>query len=212
MKKNEFDPGTQNPHVLWYRSLCFNLASDDTGGTMGNLLLKQAVRTFFMCTSRQGASRRAKRYCDKYLTLAKNLDHTAGGTPVRVPPMPGVDPDMRNWSYYMLLSHNVIVNQCITAVTCQLARDEPLSGMALIDPKTDVMPSPAAGPEQVAAFSKSVADHIREVSRLDRLRGSRRTIHPVFGPFDAHQWHCMFGFHLKVHYKQAVLTATGSGP
>ncbi|MCG8617559.1 MAG: hypothetical protein MI802_15175 [Desulfobacterales bacterium] len=176
---------------------------------MGNMLLKQAVRTFFFFTGREGASRMAAGYSKKYLALAKDLDETAGRRPVTVPSMPGVDPDMRNWSYYMLLEHNAIVNRCITAVTCQLARDEPLSGMALIDPKTDVMPSPDAGPEQVAAFERSVEDHIREVARLDRLRGSRKTMHPVFGAFDAHHWHCMFGFHLKVHYKQAVLVAEG---
>jgi hypothetical protein len=35
------------------------------------------------------------------------------------------------------------------------------------------------------------------------LRDSPTKHHPVFGTLNAHQWHCMFGFHLFIHYKQA---------
>lgn len=37
------------------------------------------------------------------------------------------------------------------------------------------------------------------------LRGTAKYPHPLFGLYDAHMWHAMFGFHLKLHYKQAQM-------
>jgi hypothetical protein len=65
-------------------------------------------------------------------------------------------------------------------------------------------PSKDSGVEQIEAFRSSVEDHLRVVSGLDRLRDSRRKRHSVFGEFDGHDWHCMFRFHLLIHYKQAA--------
>lgn len=67
----------------------------------------------------------------------------------------------------------------------------------------DVLPSSNPGEEQRQLFRMSVEDHLKVVSGLGRLRGGLRTRHPVFGQFDAHSWHCMFGLHLIIHYKQA---------
>ena len=132
---------------------------------------------------------------------------------VEVPPMRGVDEDMRRWSLFMLLEHNAIVNRSITAAVVQLANGEPLSGPATIDVKKGVMPSSSADESQVELFAQSVADHITVVRNLGNLRGTKTSQHPIFGQFDAHKWNCMFAFHLRLHLPQArfiVETATGS--
>ena len=118
--------------------------------------------------------------------------------------MRGVDEDMRHWSFFMILEHNCIVNRTISAIVRQLAKGEPLSGASIIDLKSGVMPSPNAGSEQVARLRDSVRDHLEAVASLGRLRGTKTARHPVFGDFDAHQWNCMFGLHLKLHHPQAV--------
>jgi len=117
--------------------------------------------------------------------------------------MPGVDQDMSMWSFYMIMEHNEIVNRSISAIVVQLSRDESLHGLATIDPKTDVMPSAFAGEEQLSRFHDSISNHIQVLKTLGKLRGTKTSLHPVFGDFDAHKWNCMFSFHLKLHYRQA---------
>ncbi len=172
---------------------------------MNSQLLKLVVRSLFMITTRDRAVRQANRYLESYLKLSEGLSSEAGSRPVEVPPMPGVDEDMRRWSFFMILEHNAIVNRCISATVEQLVRGDPmLSGAAAIDPKLGVMPSFSAGEEQVVAFRKSVSEHLETLSGLGKLRGTKRAPHPIFGDFDAHKWNCMFSFHLVIHYKQAV--------
>ena len=57
------------------------------------------------------------------------------------------------------------------------------------------------------AFRQTVDDHLEAILPLGKLRGTVKRPHPVFGDFDAHQWHCMFGFHLMIHFKQARMVA-----
>ena len=161
------------------------------------------VRAWFAVTGREQALRRSEVVLEKYEALAAGLLPGAGGRCVEVPPMRGVDEDMRQWSFFMILEHNAIVNRSITATVVQLARGEPLSGAARIDPKKDVMPGGAADETQVAMFRDSVRGHIRTVRELGRLRGTKTSRHPVFGDFDAHMWNCMFAFHLSLHLPQA---------
>jgi len=174
---------------------------------MRNSWIKPAVRLMFAVTSRERATRQAARHLVGYRKLADGLSPEAGSRPVRVPPMPGVDEDMRNWSFYMTLEHNRIVSDSISATVFQLAMDEPLSGAALVDPKKGVMPSLSAGEEQIRQFLDSVERHVKLVETLGRLRGTRTARHPLFGDFDAHKWNCMFSFHLKIHYRQAAHVA-----
>ena len=169
-------------------------------------LIRFLVRSQFRLSSRARASAQIRKVADAYLALADGIDDGRGRVPVEVPPMMGVDEDMRRWSFFMLLEHNAIVNRSITSVVEGLVRGEVLEG---IDPKRDVMPSPSAGIEQVGAFRKSVERHLSVVPTLGGLRGTVKKPHPIFGPFDAHGWHCMFGLHLKVHLKQAKLLAAG---
>ncbi len=168
-----------------------------------NPLIKALVRTKFRFTSRQTADRQAERWLRYYLGLAGKLDASGGSRPVRVPAMQGVDEDMRDWSFFMLLEHNTIVNHAISRVVERLARGWDPVQPGDIDPKTGVMPSANPGPEQVEAFRDSVRSHLKMVASLGQLRGTKTREHPVFGTFDAHAWNCMFGFHLQVHARQA---------
>ena len=139
----------------------------------------------------------------EYLKLADQLPAEAGQRCIEVPSMPGIDEDMRKWSYFMVLEHNAIVNRAITATVVQLARGEAPSGAAMIDPEKDVMPSASAGDSQIEFFADSVRQHLDAVKDLKSLRGTKTASHPVFGAFDAHQWNCMFAFHLDLHLRQA---------
>ena len=170
---------------------------------MSNIFLKTAMRTVFACTGRAKALRQCESVLGRYLALAQGLPEEGGRRTVEVPWMPGVDEDMRRWSFFMILEHNTIVNRAITANVVQLARGEDPSGAAIIDVKHDVMPSASAGSEQVDAFALSVRQHVEAVEALLALRGTKTSPHPIFGPFDAHQWNCMFAFHLRLHLRQA---------
>ena len=174
---------------------------------MSNLLIKVAVRTFFLCQSRDQALRQSQVLVGQYTALAKGLSEEAGRVRFEVPPMRGVDEDMRRWSFFMLLQHNTIVNRSITASVVQLAKGEALSGPEVIDMKKGVMPSSAADESQVELFAQSVADHIAAVRGLGNLRGTKASRHPIFGRFDAHKWNCMFAFHLRIHLPQARFIA-----
>jgi hypothetical protein len=171
---------------------------------MANLFLKAAVRLLFIGTSRKRATNQAKSTLQNYMRLADGLTLEAGCRPVEVPPMPGIDEDMRRWSFYMILEHDTIVNRSISTTIGELVRGEPLTAAATMDFKKDVMPSRSAGEEQLQTFRDSVMEHIAMVKVLGKLRGTKTTPHPIFGDFDAHKWHCMFSFHLGLHYKQAA--------
>jgi len=170
---------------------------------MTNRLLQVFVRTGFALTSKSAASRRIEQALANYMDLANRFDSRTGALPVRVPRMPGVDEDMREWSFFMILEHNTIVNRSIGAIVEALVEGREPSGFGTINPKTDVMPDPSADATRVAEFRASVLDYLERVSGLNPLRGTPTRQHPVFGEFNAHYWHCMFGFHLNLHYRQA---------
>lgn len=176
------------------------------------MLFKTAVRMGFSLMSRERASAMIRTQRDKYLALAEKFTTDSGSRIVTVPKMAGVDDDMRHWSFFMLLEHNVIVNNAITSIVASLARGEEPTGAGAINPKTEVLPSRDAGVEQVDAFRESVPKHLQVVSAVPSLRTSSIKRHPVFGNFNAHQWHCMFAFHLLIHYRQArLITRKGVG-
>ena len=168
-----------------------------------NIFLRIVVRTGFALTSRDQASTQIQRLCDRYLALAEQTTAESGALVVHIPKMIGVDEDMRDWSFFKILEHNTIVNRSITSIIGSLVRGEKPEGVGAIDMKRDVMPSENPGIEQIESFHNSVTEHIKIVSDYQPLRNSSTKRHPVFGKFNAHQWHCMFGFHLFIHYKQA---------
>ena len=170
---------------------------------MSNPLLRSIIRTRFTLTTRAGASEQARKALTNYLKLAQGLSEVTGSQSITVPRMTGVDEDMRGWSFFMLLRHNTIASNAISANIRRLARGEP-APTKKFDIKNDVMPEPDSGIEQIAIFKSSVLTHLEAVKELGELRGTQATIHPLFGPFDAHKWHCMFAFHLQIHLKQAA--------
>ena len=174
---------------------------------LSSLIIKAAVRTLFTFTSREKALERSQILLDQYLRLAGGLSERDGQLCVEVPPMRGVDEDMRCWSFFMILEHNAIVNRSITASMVQLASGELLTGPATIDVKKGVIPSGAADESQVGLFADSVTSHVAVVENLKQLRGTATSPHRIFGKFDAHKWNCMFAFHLGLHLPQAKLVA-----
>lgn len=166
-------------------------------------LIKSAVRSRFFLTSRRRASNQIRASLQHYLSLAERIGPEAGRRMVRVPPMLGVDEDMRNWSFFMILEHNVIVNRSISSIVGSLARGEQPADNGIKDPKKDVMPSSDPGAEQIEALQASIDHHLAAVSALDGLRKTATSRHPIFGHLNAHGWHCMFGLHLDIHRRQA---------
>jgi hypothetical protein len=177
------------------------------GVNMSQLLLTTAVRTMFILTSRKKMIRQTTDIVDKYLRLAKGLSSEAGRHSIEVPPMRGVDEDMRRWSYFMILEHNSIVNSSISEIVQALALGRSLEGLGLKDPKKDVMPAASAGEEELQIFKDSAQNHLAALTNLPELRGTKTKTHPLFGDFDAHKWNCMFAFHMTIHYKQAEFVA-----
>lgn len=170
---------------------------------MSNPFVRAMIRSKFTLTSREKASAMIRNNAESYVGLADRFDPASAMKPVTVPPMIGVDPEMRGWSFFQILEHNAIVNRSISAMVQALALGKKPAGDALIDPKTDVLPKGLSGAEQISAFLNSVDDHLALVATLPHLRGTPEQPHPIFGSFDAHKWHCMFGFHLGLHLHQA---------
>lgn len=170
--------------------------------------LKYPVRILFGLTSKHKAFQNTRAFSSEYMDLATQLGSKAGISK-KVPKMIGVDEDMREWSFFQLLEHHVIVNRSITNLICALVADVPESELPTIDIKHDVMPGPDAGVEQVEAFHQSVEDHLQRVSALSDLRNTGTFDHPMFGSFTAHQWTCLFAFHLKIHLRQARFLSEG---
>jgi len=170
---------------------------------MNDFLIRALIRSRMALTTQEHASGQIRRCLLNYRGVYSSVGVDEARSPVTVPPMLGVDEDMRSWSLFMILEHNVIVNRTITAIVKGLALEETPDTGGVIDPKRDVMPSPDPGPEQIDLFRESVERHLEVVSSLPKLRGTLTKRHPVFGLLDAHGWHCMFGLHLEIHLRQA---------
>lgn len=170
---------------------------------MSNIIVKTVIHSKFSLTRRKSASVQIEKLLKQYLRLTDKVDDTTGSHPVYVPNMIGIDEEMRNWSLFMILEHNTIVNRIMTDIVKKLANGKDPTPPHPFDPKKDVLPSGNPGREHVDAFRDSVKNHLQTVSLLPSLRGTSIKQHPLFGAFDAHKWHCMFGFHLGLHLKQA---------
>ncbi len=164
------------------------------------MLLPLIMRTRFRLTARERANRTIEREGQLSAELARSVSAEQAAQNVEVPAMIGVDPEMRHWSLLQTLEHNVIVNRSITGIVTTLAAETPY--VSSMDPKHDVLPGDSPGIDQIEAFEQSVCDHLETVSRIGSLRSKQRFDHPLSGSFDAHAWHCMFGFHLWLHRRQ----------
>ena len=83
---------------------------------MSNLLMRAAVKTWYTFTGREKVSLQIQKSLDKYLALTRLVNAESGMSTVFVPRMIGIDEDMRNWSLFMILEHNAIVNRSITSI------------------------------------------------------------------------------------------------
>ncbi|MGF1452100.1 MAG: hypothetical protein ACFB21_08525 [Opitutales bacterium] len=177
---------------------------------MTPLLLKYFVHARFATQTRGQITRQIKRTARRYATLSAQMTPEAGERPIHVPELPGVDEDMRRWSFFQLLEHNTIVNRTITLTIKLLVENKPLDRLKSFDTKRDVMPPAAPGPETIDAFQLSVEKHVAMVSMRETLSMVRKYRHPLFGMFNAHKWNCMFAFHLDIHLRQADRIAAGA--
>ncbi|MEM0896902.1 MAG: DinB family protein [Verrucomicrobiota bacterium] len=167
-------------------------------------ILPPIIRLKFALTSREKASQTIQDELVRYLDLGESFGAEKGTEQKQINPMLGVDEDMRSWSFYQILEHNTIVNHRITGATMRLVKGEPPDeSEKKFNVKTDVMPAGDAGADEVEKFRASVEAHLEAVDSLANLKGTDTSPHTFFGPFDAHKWHCMFGFHLEIHRKQA---------
>ncbi|MFT7512905.1 MAG: hypothetical protein ACI9QL_002113 [Candidatus Omnitrophota bacterium] len=163
-------------------------------------LTQQLIRFKFIGTSRAAANRIIEQEAARTIALVEAAGPEKAALPTRVKAMIGVDEDMRDWSMYQILEHNIIANGAMTARIEHLVNDTEMPGN--FDPKKDVMPSEAPGPEQLDRFKKSVNIHLKRIARHENLRATKKAPHPIFGPFNAHMWHGMCGFHLMLHRRQ----------
>lgn len=159
----------------------------------------------FRCTSRAAAERIIRREAAASIAIARSLGPTLAARSIRVPKMPGVDEDMREWTVYETLEHNRIVNGMMTETVDHLANGAPAPGE--VDVKRDVMPTGSIGSDVLERFQASVDAFLAVAAKAPKLRGTNTTPHVIFGAFDAHRWVCMMGFHLMIHRRQMAAAA-----
>lgn len=169
-------------------------------------LIAKAVRLKFATTSKNAATAQIQDEAQRSIGLAKSVTPEKAAQSVKVPSMLGVDPEMREWSLLQILEHNLIVNRRITETIHILLQGSPREGDDF-DPKRDVLPTKHPELSVVDDFSKSIDEHLALVDLQASLKSSLTSEHPIFGPFDPHRWHCMFGFHLQIHRKQMEAAA-----
>ena len=87
-------------------------------------LVKLIIRTRFRFSRREAVCAQIRKTGEIYLEIAEKIDPELASTPKEVPALFGVDEDMRHWSFYQVLEHNVIVNRNITLLVQSLARGE----------------------------------------------------------------------------------------
>ena len=176
---------------------------------MLRICIKALIRIRFFLTSRDRACDQITRAFEEYQLLGNEISSTQGRQPFRVPTMRGVDEDMRDWSFFMILEHNIIVNSVMEKIVESLASHTIPEDLPVKDSKKDVMPSHDSGPEQMTAFCQSVQQYLQNTKKLESLRGTPRYRHPVFGMLNAHGWHCMMALHLEIHLPQAKCVLEG---
>ncbi len=169
--------------------------------------VRKMVRLLICSTSHEKATRQIIAERDQTLSVADQLGPELVGSPATIGYLPGIDEDMRGWSVAQTLEHNTIVNTVFTDIVDHLLRGETL--VSNFDVKHDVMPAEGVGSEQVKNFAQSVDRYLARVEDVSpaEMAATKFQAHPMFGPFTAKHWHAMFGFHLKLHRRQAEAVA-----
>ncbi|MFO0823994.1 MAG: hypothetical protein U0792_12930 [Gemmataceae bacterium] len=133
------------------------------------------------------------------------------GERVLVRRIAGMEDSSRHWSVAMTVEHLTMVGSGIRGVIGQLRRGEVPNATART---ADFKPKGTAPhPEVHAAFVQLLADATASTQAEPPIpRGvGPRFPQPWFGPLDAHQWHCLLGFHQGIHRHQIERIRAGLG-
>ena len=169
-----------------------------------NAFLKTAASLF----TKQKATAFFCREAETILGIVDDVDYDFASQRVLVPRFQGMEDSSRNWSLFMVLNHLIRVDRDILR-TIDLLHDG-------VIPRGEVdvaiyKPDPDCGAETIEIFRDTVLEYRQFVESAGSLRGTPRLPHPWFGPLDAHQWHCLAGFHHRIHRKQARKVAAMLG-
>lgn len=120
--------------------------------------------------------------------------------PTPIPRLVGLKKSSCSWSVAMAMDHLNQVNQSITGIIEELAKELKPVGSITID---DFQPDPAADWSTIDQFRDTSDRYLAEVAQHDSLNSFARFDHPWFGSLNAHQWHCLAAMHMIVHRRQA---------
>jgi len=142
-------------------------------------LQKKMIRFKFALTSRKKAVDIVKSEMEKTLATVAALGTEGSAQACKVPPMLGVDRDMRNWSLFQILEHNTIVNNQMYKVAEALGHGREFRSD--FNAKTDTIPSDTPNENEIAAFRISVERFLVMIDTLTDLRQTQRLRHPKIG-------------------------------
>ena len=168
--------------------------------------VRKMIQWRFKMTSREKGVAQIRTCMQGYLDLLNGLTDEQARKSVRVEKMLGVDEDMREWSLCEIIEHNIIVNHTLKARVLSLLTGEISPEYEHFDVKRDVMPGlgDAFEKSDIDQFTASVDGYLESIAEFDSLKTTATAEHPIFGKFDAHQFHIMFAFHLNLHLRQAI--------
>lgn len=163
------------------------------------LLARTLFRLRRLTGSRRSFDAHFARERARIAALVRRCPAGAGGRRVLIRRVPGLEDSSRYWSVWMTLDHLRIVHELLAGLIGELVRGVAPPGAAST---SAVKPSPASGPEVVAAFEASCDALAAAAAAAPDLRTAARYPHPWFGPLDAAGWHALAATHLGVHREQ----------
>lgn len=168
-------------------------------------IMRKVIQWKFRMTSREQGIAKIQAHLQAYLDLLNELTDEQACQRVKVDKMSGVDEDMREWSLCENIEHNTIVNHALKARIISLLSGESSDEYKNFDIKKDVMPGLGEpfGKSDIDQFIASVEGYLAAIAEYESLKTAATAEHPIFGTFNAHQFHILFGFHLGLHLKQA---------
>lgn len=168
-------------------------------------IVRKMIQWKFRMTSREQGIAQIQRHLQAYLDLLNGLTNEHACQRVKVDKMSGVDEDMREWSLCEIIEHNTIVNHALKVRIISLLTGEPSEEYENFDVKKDVMPGLGEpfGKSDADQFIASVEGYLAAIAEYESLKTAATSEHPIFGEFNAHQFHILFSFHLGLHLKQA---------
>ena len=162
------------------------------------------IGIWFLChrLTRDAASRWFVEEGERMLLLARPMSANDAARQVLIPRVWGIEDSSRNWSVLMTLDHLVIVNTQIASIIERLAAGETWEQKLST---ADVKPPAEQNGSVIERYAACLADYPRRVAALASLRTRAKHRHPWFGPFNAHEWHCLAAGHQRIHRRQVEL-------